>query len=231
MIAQSLAELLQQRGQKVLYIMGSGKFGCEFFNLDGRHSIDDLKAAVRSGRVSSEDFLQNLEEIKGLWVLPAVRNPLSAKYFTENSYEIMLAEVQNEFDYTLIDSGSDPDLGLTISAVNTADDRFFVTTQQSKSIRRLLLLQKNVMMPLQKEGRLIINKYMKDPGLLLKGDVLTLCEMEEAFTVPYVEYGWQAEMESKSLLRYGKFARAMTALADLYEPENRKDGLWKRHFL
>ncbi len=231
MAAQSLAELLQQRGQRVLYIMGSGKFGDEFLNLEGRHSIDDLKAAVRSGRVSGEELFQNLEEIKGLWVLPAVRNPLTARYFPENTYEVLLAGVFDEFDYVVIDSGCDAELGLFISAVNTADYRFFVTTQQSKSLRRLVLLMKNVMQPLQKEGSLIICKYMKDPGLLLKRDVLTLCEMEEAFTVPYVEYGWQAEMESKSLLRYGKFYKAMAVLADIFEQEGQKEGLWKKRFL
>lgn len=231
MLSQSLAEVLQQRNQKVLYIMGSGKFGDEFFNLEGRHSIDDLKASVRSGKVSAEELFQNLEEVKGLWVLPAVRNPLTSKYFTENTYEVLLAEVMDEFDYTVIDSGCDVGLGLFISAVNTADARFFVTTQQSKSLRRLVLLMKNVMEPLEKQGSLIINKYMKDPALLLKGDVLTLSEMEDAFTVPYVEYGWQAEMESRSLLRYGKFSKGIAELADLFEAESQKEGLWKKHFL
>ena len=231
MIAQSMAELLQQRGQRVLYIMGSGKFGDEFFSLEGRHSIDDLKAGVRSGRVTLEDLFQNLEECRGLWVLPAVRNPLTARYFTENTYEILLAEAASEFDYTVIDGGCDAALGMTIAAMNTSDHRFFVTTQQSKSIRRLVLQQKNVVQPLKLQGTLIINQYLKDPGLLMKGDILALCEMEEAYTIPYVEYGWQAEMEGRSLLRYGKFAKAAGVLADLFEAKGQKEGLWKKRFL
>lgn len=231
MIAQSMAELLQQRGQRVLYIMGSGKFGDEFFNLEGRHSIDDLKAGVRSGRVTLEDLFQNLEECRGLWVLPAVRNPLTARYFTENTYEILLAEAASEFDYTVIDGGCDAALGMTIAAMNTSDHRFFVTTQQSKSIRRLVLQQKNVVQPLKLQGTLIINQYLKDPGLLMKGDILALCEMEEAYTIPYMEYGWQAEMEGRSLLRYGKFAKAAGVLADLFEAKGQKEGLWKKRFL
>lgn len=231
MVAQSFAEVLQQRGKKVLYLMGSGKFGEEFLPLSGKHSIDDLKASVRSGRVTAEDFYQNLEQIRGLWVLPGVRNQLTAGYFTENTFEVLLSEVSEDFDYVVIDGGSDANLGITISALNTADHRFFVTTQQSKSIRRMILLQKNIVQPLERMGDLVINKYLKDPALLLKSDILSLCEIEEAFTVPYVEYGWQAEMENKSLLRYGRFAKGIEVLADVFAPGSQKEGRWKRHFL
>ena len=99
MVAQSFAEVLQQRGKKVLYLMGSGKFGEEFLPLSGKHSIDDLKASVRSGRVTAEDFYQNLEQIRGLWVLPGVRNQLTAGYFTENTFEVLLSEVSEDFEY------------------------------------------------------------------------------------------------------------------------------------
>lgn len=231
MVAQSFAEVLQQRGKKVLYLMGSGKFGEEFLPLSGKHSIDDLKASVRSGRVTAEDFYQSLEQIRGLWVLPGVRNQLTAGYFTENTFEVLLSEVSEDFDYVVIDGGSDANLGITISALNTADHRFFVTTQQSKSIRRMILLQKNIVQPLERMGDLVINKYLKDPALLLKSDILSLCEIEEAFTVPYVEYGWQAEMENKSLLRYGRFAKGIEVLADVFAPGSQKEGRWKRHFL
>lgn len=231
MVAQSFAEVLHQRGKNVLYLMGSGSFGEEFLPLSGKHSIDDLKASVRSGRVTAEDFYQNLEQVRGLWVLPGVRNQLTAGYFTENTFEVLLSEVGEDFDYVVIDGGSDANLGITISALNTADHRFFVTTQQTKSIRRMILLQKNIVQPLERMGDLVINKYLKDPALLLKSDILSLCEIEEAFTVPYVEYGWQAEMENKSLLRYARFAKGIEGLADVFEPDRQKEGRWKRHFL
>ena len=95
----------------------------------------------------------------------------------------------------------------------------------------MILLQKNIVQPLERMGDLVINKYLKDPALLLKSDILSLCEIEEAFTVPYVEYGWQAEMENKSLLRYGRFAKGIEVLADVFAPGSQKEGRWKRHFL
>ena len=104
MIAQSFAEVLQQRGNKVLYLMGSGKFGEEFLPLSSRHSIDDLKASIRSGKVTAEDMYQNLEEVRGLWVLPGVRNQLAAWYFTENTFEVLLSEIGDDFDYPIAEN-------------------------------------------------------------------------------------------------------------------------------
>ncbi len=230
MIAQSVAELLKERGKKVLFILGSGKYGDEFVNIGIRHSLDDLKAGIRSGKVPAEDLLQTLEEVRGMWVLPSVRSPLTAKYFPENTYEILLASAGETFDYIVIDGGDNANLGLMISALNTADERFFITTQQAKAVRRFLLLQKNVLEPLKLKGKLVINKYVQDLSLLLRQDVLSLCERGEAFTIPYVEYGWQAEMEGRTLLHFGRFARAAGEIANLFVPAEKKGGIWKKNF-
>lgn len=231
MVAQSVAESLKDRGKKVLFILGSGKYGEEFVNVSGRYSLDDLKAGIRSGKISEDDLSQAIEENRGIWVLPSVRNPLTSKYFPENTYEVMLSTAGKEFDYIVIDGGEDANLGLMISALNIADERFFITTQQSKSVHRLLLLKKNILEPLQLQGKLIINKYVMDLALFLKQDILSLCEMEEAFSIPYIEYGWQAEMEGRTLLHFNKFAKAVGNIADLFVPEEKKGGVWKRSFV
>ena len=230
MIAQSVAELLKERGKRVLLIRGSGKYGGEFAHAGARSSLDDLKAGIRSGKISEDDLDQVIEEVKGIWVLPSVRNPMSVRYFPENTYEVMLASAGEEFDYIVIDGGEDANSGLMISALNISDDRFFITTQQSKSVHRFLLLQKNVLEPLQLQGQLIINKYVADPALFLKQDVLSLCGREAAFTVPYIEYGWQAEMEGRTLLHFSRFAKALGNIADIFVPVEKRAGVWKKSF-
>ncbi len=230
MIAQSVAELLKERGKRVLLILGSGKYGGEFVHAGARSSLDDLKAGIRSGKISEDDLDQVIEEVKGIWVLPSVRNPMSVRYFPENTYEVMLASAGEEFDYIVIDGGEDANSGLMISALNISDDRFFITTQQSKSVHRFLLLQKNVLEPLQLQGQLIINKYVADPALFLKQDVLSLCGREAAFTVPYIEYGWQAEMEGRTLLHFSRFAKALGNIADIFVPVEKRAGVWKKSF-
>lgn len=231
MLAQSFAEILGRRGRRVLLILGSGKFGEGFFHQDDRHSLDDLKAAVRSGKVEKEDLLQSIEKIRHVFFLPSVRNPLTAKYFPENTYEVMLASVGEEFDYVVIDGGDDANQGLMISALNISDKCFFITTQQPKSLHRFLLLQKNILEPLDIQGTLIVNKYLKEPALLMKKDILALCERERLLTAPYVEYGWQAEMEGKTLLRFGRYEKAVKGLVKLVEPEEKKEPLWKKRFV
>lgn len=231
MLAQSFAEVMGRRGKQVLLILGSGKFGAEFAGLGNRRSLDDLKAAVRSGRVEAADLQQAIETVCGISILPPVRNPLTAKYFPENTYEVLLAEICAQYDYVVIDGGDDANLGLMVSALNICDKRFFVTTQQTKSLHRFLLFQKNILEPLGAEGMLIVNKYLREPALFLKRDIVSLTGRKEVMTVPYIEYGWQAEMEGKTLLSFNRFEKAVTAVCDLLTPEEKRGSRWKRRFV
>lgn len=228
MTAQSFAEKLAERNKKVLFISGSGKFGDPFRTLSEKHSIDDLKAAVRSGEVSADEFSQTIEKCRGIYVLPSVRNPLNAKYFPENTYEIMLKSAAEEFDYVVIDGGNDANLGLTISALSFADRRYFITTQQPMALKRLAMLNQSILQPLNFGGKLIINKFMYDPSLFLQKEIaeITQFDVKEIRTLPYIEYGWQAEMEGKSLLHFRSFGNAVSQIADELEPpqEDKKYG-------
>lgn len=233
MIAQSVAECLSQKGRRVLLICGSGKFGEGFWSLSGRHSIDDLKAGVISGRIGEDDLMQAVEECRELWVLPPVRNPLTAKYFPENTHQILLAPLDDQFDYVVIDGGNDVNLGLTISALNLCQKRFFVVTQQNKVLQRYVQMQKSVLAPLGLSGELVINKYQRDPSLFRVQEILTLCGAGSALRVPYVEYGWQAEMEGRTLCRFHKFHKAVQSIAERFEPaeERRRPWEWKKSFV
>ena len=232
MIATSVAECLSQRNRRVLLVCGSGKFGDGFVHLSGKHSLDDLKAGIISGKVGEEDLMQTLEECRGLWVLPPVRNPLAAKYFPENTHQILLAALDEKFDYVVIDGGDDANLGLTISALNLCHSRFFVVTQQNKGLQRYVQLQKNVLEPLGLSGDLVVNKYQRDPSLFRIQEILTLCRADDAFRIPYVEYGWQAEMEGRTLCRFHRFHKAVQVIAERFEPEEerRRPWEWKRSF-
>lgn len=230
MIAQSIAECLKGCDKQVLFIKGSGKYGEEFMNGDGRYSLDDIKANIISGKVSYEDIEQIIEEYKGISVIPSVRNPFTSKYYPENTYEVMLASITDDFDYIVIDGGDNANLGLMISALNISDSRYFITTQQSKSVHRMLQMKRNITEPLGFDGRLIINKYIKDPALFMKRDIETLCELQEAAVVPYLEYGWQMEMEGRSLMHFHKFARAIQTIASEFEEIEKKEKTWKKSF-
>ena len=142
----------------------------------------------------------------------------------------MLASVADEFDYIVIDAGNDANLGLMISALNVSDSRYFVTTQQSKAIHRLIQMKKNITQPLGLDGHLIINKYMKDPALFLKRDIESLCEIQNASMVPYLEYGWQMEMEGRTLMHFHKFAKSIEQIVADFEETPKKEKDMEKEF-
>jgi len=231
MIAQSLAEFLADHGCKVLLILGSGNYGDTYLKNNPTNSIDDLKADIRSGKVDTEELMQSLQQKKTLWILPGVRNPLTAKYFPENTYDVLLETGKSRFDYVIIDGGWDYQLGITISALTYCDSRFFVITQQAKSLARYGFYQQQIFGPLGIEGKLIINKYIRDPALFLKKDILKLGEKNDALQIPYTEYGWQAEMEGTTLMEYRGFYKAIERLAGEVAPEFVKERKWKLNFV
>ena len=131
----------------------------------------------------------------------------------------------------IIDGGCDYHLGLTVSALNASDHRVFVTTQQAKSLARYGFWQNQILMPLELDGTLVVNKYVKDPALFLKADILRMCQAQDAVLIPYVEYGWQAEMEGNTLLSYRGFYRGMEKLLAWIEPAWKQEGRWKRNLV
>lgn len=233
MAATAVAECLAGKNRRVLLVCASGKLGDGFLELSGKRSLDDLKAGIISGRVGKEDLQQTLEETRGLWVLPPVRNPLTAKYFPENTHQVLMAAMEEPFDYVIIDGGDDVNLGLTVSALNLCQKRFFVVTQQSKGLQRYVQLKKTVLEPLGLSGELIVNKYQRDPSLFRIPEILALCGHPSAFRIPYVEYGWQAEMEKRTLCRFHRFQKAAAQIAACFEPEEerRRPWAWKKNFV
>ena len=230
MIAASFSEYLAGKGERVLLVLGSGNCDDGLIPKEG-HSIDELKAALRSGRVEKEEVMQILEKRKNLWILPGVKDCLTAKYFPENTWELLLNLLDDDFDYIVIDGGANVQIGLFVSALNVSSKRFFVITQQPKILRRYLQYEKQILQPLHKGGVLIVNKYLKDPAFLLKRDLLGLTGQQELFPIPYVEYGLQAEMEEKTLLSSRPFEKAVEKLVDSVSPKERKSGKWKKRFL
>lgn len=231
MVAQSFSKVLAQRGKKTLVVSGSGKTGDEYLGGCRNSSIDDIKADIKSGHVHKEDVYQCLIEEDMLFYIPPVRNCFTARYYPENTFEILLDELYDDFDYIVIDGGDNVNSALTISSINVADDRFFVITQQQKSISRFAEMKHSVLVPLKLDGEIIVNKYNRDPALFLVKDMEPVLAQKNFITVPYITYGWQAEMEGKTLLRQGAFSKAINKIVQRYEPEMKKEFLWKKSFV
>ncbi|MBR4019775.1 MAG: hypothetical protein IKI99_00515 [Firmicutes bacterium] len=231
MIAWSFAEKLSEKEQRVLLVFGSGGDDQAVMPAESGHSIDALKASMRSGRVEREELMQCLEKKKQLWILPGIQNGLAAGQFLEDTFEILLKSIEEDFDYVVIDGGSDIRLGLTVSALNISTCRYYVVTQQSKTLHRYLRCRQQFLEPLGLRGRLILNKYRMDPALFLKKDVMRLTAEEPVAVIPYVNEGWQIEMEQKNLLLSSRVSREIERLTMPFVQEEKKERKWRKPFI
>lgn len=233
MMAWSFAERLADQGRKVLLVFGSGNDDQVFVLGKNGKSLDALKASIRSGQIEREDLFSCFEQRKQLWILPGTKNSLTAEYFLENTFQILLEKIEGDFEAVVIDGGSDFRLGLTISALNACTQRYFVLTQEAKCLHRYLQNKKRLLEPLGLEGMAVLNQYRKDPALFLKKDVCRMLGAEEMAIVPFVECGWQAEMEKKNLLQSPRYARAiddLTSAFAAFDDGEKKVQKWKKLF-
>lgn len=230
MIAQTFAKMLSDYGKKVLMVSGSGKTGAEYLGGKFNQSLDDLKAGIKSGQISKEDVCQSIVQEGNLSYIPPVRNWFTAKYYPENTFEVLLADLYSDFDYVVVDGGDNVNSALTISAINIADNRFFVITQQQKVISRFMDMKQGVLVPLNLYGQVIVNMYHRDPALFLLSDIAPMIAENNLINIPYVPYGWQAEMESKTLMGYSGFSRGVQKIVKEFEEIPKKEFLWKKSF-
>ncbi len=165
MTAVSMARLLTERGKQVLLVLCSGKYGDDFIQNKGAHSIDDVRASLANGHLDRCDLEQAMIHEKGLAVLPGVRDIHAAAYYPENALST-LAECAGDYHFLIFDCGERVDLGLPFSGIRASDRKYLVMTQQEKSIRRGRYMMEHVYRPLGAEPKLIINKFIRTAARL-----------------------------------------------------------------
>lgn len=212
MISQSVAEALYRQRRKVLFISGSGKYGNDFLNCNSEKSIDKVRANIISGRLKGNELAQLSERRQEFNLIGGTMHPLHYSDFPENTFQILLGEAEDMFEYVVIDGGDGTELNLSKSAVDTAESVYIVITQQPKSIKRFQLLKEHCLQGIEEKSKILLNKYLKDPSLMTWKEVEKLCGQNLEVVIPYMEYGWQAEMERRTLMNYKKYAKQIIKL-------------------
>lgn len=230
MTAQALAEDLGAKGDQVLLVMASGKAGDDYFaNKEGK-SIDDVKANLINGHMDSYELRQALIREKNIWILPGVKDSISAAYYNERSMR-PLATASEDMDHVIFDCGNELRLGLVISAVDLCAERYFVLTQQEKTLRRFGDMKERILDPLDFNGKIIVNKHQNNVSLLTPNEIGRQFSMEVAASIPYVEYGWQAEIERQTLMGTGRYSKAIGNLSDIIRGERTENSSWIRNLI
>ena len=230
MVAQAVAEEISSRRGRVLFVQASGKFGDDYFNNRDGRTIDGIRANLINGHLDKYELGQNLAEEGDLYILPAVKNYAAAASYTESVME-PLVQAASDFETVIFDCGDDMRSGLALSAAMVCSERYVVVTQQEKTLRRFRCLREQALDVLGLAGKLIINKYITDFSLLSEKEIERMLNMESAGKIPYIEYGWQAEIERKTLMGAMKFNRSVKDLTSVLLGEAVEERSWIRSLI
>ena len=118
----------------------------------------------------------------------------------------ILEGLKNSYENIVIDSGSDIYSGLVVGAIENADINVVVTTQQKSSLDRLKVCVSDLIKPMKVKCDLVINKYIEGAFASIK-DITALGEFGDVNVVRYSQYGWEAEQQMSSLMKYPGFYR------------------------
>ncbi|MEF9921722.1 MAG: hypothetical protein RR313_07025 [Anaerovoracaceae bacterium] len=214
MIAQSVAEIIAKGGNRVALIMASSEYGLDYIDQNQDLSLDDLKTNITNNHLTVEDVKGIMFEHNDISIVPGIKNITTLKYYGEDDIEIMIKPLEKNYDFIIIDAGNNVQYGLSMSALKHSEKRYYVITQQEKSVRRFKNLQQSILGPLNWNGQIIINKYNGNMAFYSPKQIEEIFKTKKAFTISYIEYGWQAESDRSTLLKYPKFAEGIKQIVN-----------------
>lgn len=209
MIATSCAQELAKLKKRVLLIYASSQPGDDYIRDDTQISIDDLR---RKDVITADEVKAvTVDDACRFHYIKTVREITQIKYFSPRIISSIAGAVGREYDYILVDGGSDIQYPLTAASLIAAEKRFFVMTGTMKSLNRFHRLKDILFMPkgMYQGAHIIENKYDKS-----EGSMATPLQIQQRFAlpcieVPYVKGGARAEADHRTLLGKGDYDRAV----------------------
>ncbi len=230
MIAQSLTESLTRYGKSTVLIFASGNYGEDYLR-QGKYSIDSLYKR-EEGRFEYKQVKNVIENNGEIEYISGIKKIEDLPFYPIDFIREISNEMSDEFEYMIVDGGSNINSPLTVSSLVYADSRYIVLTQQEKSIKRYRNTKNILLEPKNLKGKIILNKYKEDEGLYTKEHLEFLLSEFVEVGFSYREEGWEKENEKETLMNNEIFAQEMCALRDLLikETENKSSNLKEGSF-
>lgn len=167
MIAQSFAEELVARKKKCLLIFASSNMFDEYLKKDDSSvSLDNL-LNIDPDNLKKGDVQRVITSSGGLHHIKGSTRPLQIRYFSEKLIP-KITELA-EYEYIVIDGGSNYHFPLPVSSILAATKTFYVLTQDAKAINRFTatnsLILKSPALTNDSEKAIVINKFSKKSGV------------------------------------------------------------------
>ena len=222
MLALSAAELLAEEGKKVLYISAGPVPGIAFLENEPAGAAADLW-----GREPEEsEIRQLLTEQHGVDILQGVRSWMNSGSDMKGLIHEICRLCGRLWDYVIADGGSSGDASMGSEILGSAGKIFLVLTQQEKSLQRWRM-RRNWM-----EGRMkvppyyIVNKFTGNGTFYTERQLLEIlpCTEKQLAAVPYLPYGWQAEYEHRTLLKYRIFRKSVKQIIEMIKNSEEENG-------
>ncbi|PLT43524.1 hypothetical protein B8V81_5064 [Paenibacillus pasadenensis] len=180
--------------------------------------MDHLKFRLFNDILDSEEFKKaaykgkydNLFFVQG----PSIISDL--RYYQPRHVETIVRLAAADYDIILIDAGSNVERGLCIGALRSSPYRYAVTTQQAHVKDRFLRLADQIFLPMQIDRdtmQLIVNKHV--PSNIRDKQIEEVYGAKILAEIPHLDFkGWQAEVETKTLLgQEPRYDAAVAAIA------------------
>lgn len=225
MAALAAAERLVRKGERVLFISAGTVPGNEYLNQMVTASIDDLRLSVQENLLTAEELRQQLVESRGVDILPGVRSDGSGSRYRKDDILKICEAAEGYYDWILVDGGCGLPEGITEAALHAAGQVVIVVSQQEKCLQRLKLRLPALRQYLPPHIIYAVNKFSRSAALYSEKELAEKlqCSLESMVLLPFIPYGWQAEAERRTLLRYRSFRKGMDRLLKQLERGWEKD--------
>jgi hypothetical protein len=218
MLAQSVCSDLCRRNpdKSIIFLGMNSRPSCDYVR-EETFSIEDIKIHLDNRTLTADEIKMMCRSRGNFYMLAGIKNLIICRDFFPETAEYLLNIIKSSFDLIVCDTGSDPDNGLAIGALQYSTQRYCIISQCESSISEF----ENKNWLFRRLGiefdSLVLNKYFpKDPY-----DTTYLSERlgksrDLFYTVRMAGYGRQAEMEHQTLLEYrnDSFGSDISVLAD-----------------
>lgn len=215
MLALSAAELLAEAGKSVVYISAGPLPGNPFLETEPAGAAVDLWGSD----FGKEELRQLVAEHRGVDILQGVRSWMNNGSSMAGLLEEVCRMCSQLWDYVIVDGGSCGEVSMGREALSFSDRVFLVLTQQEKTMQRWRMRREWLESRLQGRACYLVNKLVGNGTFYTQRQLQKIlpCEDGQFAAVPYLPYGWQAEMQHCTLLKYRPFRKAMKEIVHLLE--------------
>lgn len=205
MLAQSVAEDLASKKKKCLLICASSNMEDSYLKSEtSKASIDNL-LNIQPEKLKLSDIQKIILSSGNLDYIRGSARPLQVRYFSENLIPKIVELV--DYDYIIIDGGSNYHFPLPISSLLAATKIFYVLLQRSRAINRFALTQNLILnspaLKTDAKKAIVVNKYEKK-GSLFPDETFTDRFKLPMYTVNKVAGSTSCEINNTTLYKTNK---------------------------